>query len=219
MPDLYYMALSAPCRSVMMTAKAIGLPLNLKPLNLLAGEQNRPEFVRMNPEHTVPTLDDDGFYLAESRAICAYLVQKYAKNDRLYPKDPKERAIVDQRLYFDATTFYQTFSDFYYPTIFRGKGPMGDDIKKRFEDASAHLDTYLSRSKYAAGDHLTIADLCLLASAATMEAVDDRVFADRSHIRKWLDTCRSQVDCYQELNQEGANAFGQMAKVALAKNK
>ena len=113
MPDLYYMALSAPCRSVMMTSKMAGVAINLKPLNLLAGEQMKPEFIRINPEHTVPTLDDDGFYLTESRAICAYLVQKYAKNDRLYPKDPKERAIVDQRLYFDATTFYQTFSDFY----------------------------------------------------------------------------------------------------------
>lgn len=35
----------------------------------------------------------------------AYLVSKYAKNDSLYPKDPKERAMVDQRMYFDANLF------------------------------------------------------------------------------------------------------------------
>lgn len=37
-----------------------------------------------------------------SRPIMAYLVSKYAKNDSLYPKDPKERAMVDQMMYFDA---------------------------------------------------------------------------------------------------------------------
>lgn len=35
----------------------------------------------------------------------AYLVSKYAKNDSLYPKDPKERAIVDQMMYFDSGLF------------------------------------------------------------------------------------------------------------------
>lgn len=35
-----------------------------------------------------------------------YLVSKYARNDSLYPKDPKERAIVDQMMYFDAGSLY-----------------------------------------------------------------------------------------------------------------
>lgn len=72
----------------------------------------------MNPQHCVPTLNDDGFCLWESRAICAYLVNKYGKDDSLYPKDPKVRGMVDQRLYFDAGTLYARFADYFVSIVF-----------------------------------------------------------------------------------------------------
>jgi len=51
-----------------------------------------------------------------SRAILAYLVNQYGKDDSLYPKDPKKRAIVDQRLYFDIGTLYQGLMNYYVST-------------------------------------------------------------------------------------------------------
>lgn len=133
--DLYYMSMSAPCRAVLLTAKMVGVEINLKTINLMQGEHMKPEFLKINPQHTVPCLDDSGFVVTESRAICAYLANKvnntqhsnhflkrnlttgfwtqYGKNDKLYPKDPKDRALVDQRLYFDLGVFYASFADCY----------------------------------------------------------------------------------------------------------
>lgn len=48
-----------------------------------------------------------------SRVILTYLTSAYAKDDTLYPKDIKIRALVDQRLHFDLSTLYQRMFDYY----------------------------------------------------------------------------------------------------------
>jgi hypothetical protein len=50
-------------------------------------------------------------YFLQSHAINAYLVNKYAKDDSLYPKDPQKRAIVDQRLHFDSGVLFPRMRD------------------------------------------------------------------------------------------------------------
>ena len=105
--DIYGINISAPCRIVYMTAECLGLKYNSKTVDLMAGEQMKPEYLAINPQHTVPTMVDGSLVLNESRPIAGYLVNKYGKDDKLYPKDPVARAKVDQRLYFDMGTFYQ----------------------------------------------------------------------------------------------------------------
>lgn len=45
--DLYYFNPSPPCRSVMMMARAVGVNLNLKTINILAGENLTPEYLKV----------------------------------------------------------------------------------------------------------------------------------------------------------------------------
>jgi hypothetical protein len=45
--DFYYMPASAPCRTVLLAAKALGVDLNLKLTNLMAGEHLKPEFLKV----------------------------------------------------------------------------------------------------------------------------------------------------------------------------
>lgn len=55
----------------------LALPYALVRVDLAAGEQKRPDYLRLNPTGTVPTLVDDGTAIWESAAIVQYLADKF----------------------------------------------------------------------------------------------------------------------------------------------
>lgn len=63
--DLYYCITSPFCRSVLLTARTLGVELNLKEVDIWQGEQFKAEYLALNPEHTVPTLVDGDLVLCE----------------------------------------------------------------------------------------------------------------------------------------------------------
>ncbi|KAL6435414.1 hypothetical protein ACFW04_005417 [Cataglyphis niger] len=146
--DLYQLDGSAPCRAVRLTAAAIGVNLNLKITDVMIGDHMTPEFL--------------------SRAIMTYLANQYGKDDSLYPKDPKKRALVDQRLYFDLGTLYSSFADAYYVWLFTGVAP--DEAKQnKISNALSLLDKFLEGENYVAGKTLTLADLTLVVTVVNFK--------------------------------------------------
>jgi len=202
--DLYYLPGSAPCRAVQMAAKAVGVDLNLKLVNLLTGDHLKPEYLKINPQHTIPTLVDDGFTLWESRAIIVYLVEKYGKTDSLYPKCPKKRAVVNQRLYFDLGTLYQRLADYYYPQIF-AKQPANPENLKKLEDAVGFFDTFLEGQTYAAGDSLTVADISLVATVSTLEVAGFDL-SKYKNVSRWFANSKATTPGY-DINEAGLTEF------------
>ena len=150
--DVHGMPASAPCRIVNMTAECLGVEYNFKLLDLMAGDHMKPEFLAINPMHNIPTMVDGDFVMNESRAIAAYLVNKYGKDDQLYPKDADVRARVDQKLYFDMGVFYKvtsictlTFGESFDPLRFSIPGMVDINQFHILVTTSFHtrLDTYL----------------------------------------------------------------------------
>lgn len=80
------------------------IPYELKVLSFSAGDTKKPEFVAINPRHTVPTIVDDGFTLWESGAIVEYLDERFPSGTKLYPGDAKRRARV-RRLIREAESY------------------------------------------------------------------------------------------------------------------
>ncbi|KAG0710192.1 Glutathione S-transferase 1, isoform D [Chionoecetes opilio] len=207
--DLYYHPLSPPCRAVMLTAKAVGVELNLKKVDILAGEQNKPEFLAINFQHSIPTLVDGNIKLWESRAICSYLATQYGKDDSLYPNNPRARCVVDARLYFDMGTLYRRFADYAYPA-FTNQKPDPAKLEKLHE-AMGWLNTFLMEYSFAAGNKVTVADHSLVAGVSSMQAAG--IELDKyTRITRWLKRCRTAMPKYQEANEEGAEIMGKFLK-------
>jgi glutathione S-transferase len=68
-------------------------------LDFKKGEYRSQDYLAKNPNGKVPAIDDDGFILWESAAILKYLAAKRAERG-LDPSDPRERAQVDQWLFW-----------------------------------------------------------------------------------------------------------------------
>src|SRR5579883_873877 len=95
MLQIYGTPLSSPTNKVRYVANYLGIPYDFHRVNLAAGEQRKPEFMKINPLGKIPAIQDEGFTLAESNAIIRYLATK--NNSNLYPTDLQQRALVDQR--------------------------------------------------------------------------------------------------------------------------
>jgi glutathione S-transferase len=79
---LYDFPQSPNCRKVRIYLAEKSLTVPFQPVNLLAGEQSSPEFLRHNPFGAVPILQlDDGTVIPESLAIIEYF-------EELHPEPP-----------------------------------------------------------------------------------------------------------------------------------
>jgi glutathione S-transferase len=108
---LYHHPVSAPSRMALLAIRNLNLDIEIRHLDIYKGEQNTPDFLKINPRHQVPTLVHDGFVLTESRAIMMYLAS--LEDSQLYPsKDLKKRALIDSRLFYDATNCFETVKNF-----------------------------------------------------------------------------------------------------------
>jgi glutathione S-transferase len=197
-PKLYIFSLSAPCRAVLMAAKAANIALDIEHVDLLKGEQNSSDFLKLNPDHTVPTLDDHGFHLWESRAIMIYLVDKYANGHEIYPKDLVHRAQINRYLFYDVSSIDGHIGKFVRPQAFQQQ-PADAAQQQEVEKAMDYLDEKLKEKKYLVGEKPTIADFSIVASTSMLELVDWQ-FDRWNNVHEWRQRIK-ELPFYEEVNK------------------
>ena len=154
------------------------------------GKTSTPEYLQKYPAHLTPMLEEAGLpngSLGESCAIMAYLCNKHGL-DQLYPRDPGERAMVDNAMFYLIGTFYPLLTRATYPTLqfpqYAGEVGTSEadaDMKaKAQKDAEAALadpleafrSFFLDDRKFIGGDHPSIADLRWVATLEFLRAID-----------------------------------------------
>ncbi|KAJ2947172.1 hypothetical protein O0L34_g16530 [Tuta absoluta] len=211
---LYKMDPSPPARTAMMACGIFNVPVEMIDVQLLQGDNKKPEYLKKNPTHTVPVLEDGDLIVNDSHAIIQYLADAYGKDDSWYPKDAKKRARINQKLFFDTGILFPRLRNVTYSAIFEGdRNPPQkklDDIKETY----GFLEEFLKRSKFLAGDTLTIADVPAFATVTSLAHIVSIPPQTYPKINSWLEEIKKQPFA-QKYNEPGEKAFGEIVKAYL----
>ncbi|KAJ4835531.1 hypothetical protein Tsubulata_141074 [Turnera subulata] len=178
-----------------------GVEFELVPVNLFTRENKNPEFVAKNPFGLVPVLEDGDLTLFESRAITAYVAEKFKDTgyDLLRHQALKEAALVKVWLEVEAQQFNPAISPIIYQYLvspLRGGSPDQAIIDTHKEKLEAVLDIYeakLSSTKYLAGDFYSLADLHHLSfTFYLMVTPAASLINERPHVKAWWEDISSR---------------------------
>ncbi|XP_053672087.1 uncharacterized protein LOC128722449 [Anopheles nili] len=214
---LYTARLSPPGRAVELTAALLDLPLDIIPINLLAGDHRTAEFLKMNPQHTIPVIDDDGVIIRDSHAIIIYLVLKYGKDHGLYPDDPVTRARINAALHFDSGVLFSRLRFYFEPILYEGSSAMPQEKIEYMQKGYELLNDALLED-YIVGNTLTLADVSCIATVATMEEFFPMERSKYPKLVAWIDRVSRNFPQYDQLNQAGAVEFAEMCESLRVKN-
>jgi glutathione S-transferase len=89
---LYNAPQSTCSQRVRFVLNAKGLAFEEKKLDLLAGDQLKPDYLALNPNGVVPTLVHDGEVVIDSSVIIEYLDEIAPQGESFTPREPGERA-------------------------------------------------------------------------------------------------------------------------------
>ncbi len=160
-----YMTPGSCSTGIHILLEELDLPFEAYLVNLLAGDQNRPDYLALNPKGTIPTLvRDDGSALTEFQAIAWWLARAYPKA-KLLPDDPDgEARVIEAMAYTVGTIHMQGFARIFTTDQFTSNEADQDAVKRRGIEIVAKgyavLDTLLSGREYVAG-RFSIADAAL----------------------------------------------------------
>ncbi len=150
---LYYGSGSPYAWRVQLALEHKALPYERKVLSFSAGDTRKPEFIALNPRHTVPTLVDGDFVLYESNAITAYLDDAYpGRGAPLFPGDAKSRATV-WRLMMEVDNYGSKAIDAVTTYAFWTK-PEEREPQKLVDGRLAVTEEFAQMSRYIKGDFL-----------------------------------------------------------------
>lgn len=188
---LYHFPLSPNSRRVVAVLHYLGLDCELQVLDILKGEQKQDDFLKLNPNHMVPTLVDGDFVLWESNAIMQYLCSK-VPGTALWPNDnPAVQADISRWQFWQTAHFGRACGILIFENILKKALNIGEPDAKEiakgeesFHNFAKTLEAHLKGREWLVGDQVTLADLSVgsFLSLAEMAAYP---VASYNEIQRW----------------------------------
>ncbi|CAD6272920.1 unnamed protein product [Miscanthus lutarioriparius] len=161
---VYGWAISPFVSRALLALEEAGVDYELVPMSRQAGDHHRPEHLARNPFGKVPVLEDGDLTLFESHAISRHVLRKH-KPELLGTGNLEQAALVDVWFEVEAHQLSPLAIAIVVECIFTpflGRERNQAVVDENVEKLKKVLEVYearLSKSKYLAGDFLSLADL------------------------------------------------------------
>lgn len=191
---------------VVWTLEEMGLAYRLRPVDMLAGVENDPEFLAINPAGFIPAIVDGDAVMVESIAIMEYLMARYGPTP-LAP-DPHDAAFPAYQQFLHlgeaglaASTFFVVVSHMLAPEAERDNWG-ARKAQQTFESRRGLVTRQLARSPYMAGDAFTAADISVTYALEFAQRTGNAVLSEteqayvarttgREAYKRAMDTCQA----------------------------
>src|SRR5215472_6684126 len=173
-------------------AKELGLDYEHVPIEIGAAGARKPEYLALNPNGRLPTIEDDSFVLWESQAITLYLAKKHSPGG-LYPATLEGEAKAWQWSLWAANEVERAVNIWSLHAV--RLPPEERDAQKRADALAVVatpfrvLDGALAGSRYLLGNEFTVADLNV---AAVISRAIDMDLTATPHLADWLKRCHDR---------------------------
>lgn len=189
-PFTLYTAPTPNGRKPAIAMEEMELPYESHFIDILAGDQHKPEFLALNPNNKLPVLiDPDGpdgkeFVLWESGAILWYLAEKTGK---FLPKKGEDRHLVHQWLVFQVANIGPAAGQFGH-FFFYAKEKHPYSIERFYNELQrlmAVMDRHMEDREWFVGDEISIADMSIYPWIVI--ALGDPAVPSRPNLIAWGD--------------------------------
>jgi len=192
---LYGRPVAGVVRLVACVLREKKVPYEFVHIDFSNNEHKSAEYLEKQPFGQVPYIDDDGFILYETRAICYYIAAKYSNQGTpLLPTELKANALFQQA----ASSEIFQFSDSILKAAeemmlkpMRGEQPDKEAFDKHVAALGLKLDVYekiLSKQKYSAGNDITLVDLYHVVVGGLLAKMGSDVMESESrpNVKSWF---------------------------------
>jgi glutathione S-transferase len=172
--------------------------IEVVPLDLLAGDQKKPEYVAMTGVAQAPALTlDDGTTITESVAICRYLESVYPEPN-MFGRDPCEIAIFEmwqRRAEMMAALPLMNAVRHGHPAlaVLENQVPeVAENSRRGAERAMAFFDRRLGEAEWLAGERISMADGMLFIGLDFARMVRFQPAEEHTNVARWLTAMRER---------------------------
>ncbi len=193
---LHVFPLSPRGFKVLFAAEQLGIDYEMMFVDFGKAAQKAPSFAALNPNQRMPVMEDGDYKLWESNAIVQYLASLKPESG-LLPADLKARMTAIKWQFWETAHWDPALAPFMFQNVVKplfGLGAADPAELQRGESLMAQLgpilDGQLQKTRYAAGDTLTVADISLGADLLAAEPAKMPIENYRG-IQRWFAELRA----------------------------